>query len=89
MFSSLSDSLDKTFRNLRGVGKISESNIADALRDVRLALLEAARLPLPDSYAERKRLMLQCNGRYHTCADEGAVLSFHRRLIDSGLMDSR
>ncbi len=41
MFSSLSDSLDKTFRNLRGVGKISESNITDALRDVRLALLEA------------------------------------------------
>ena len=38
MFSSLSDSLDKTFRNLRGVGKISESNITDALRDVRLAL---------------------------------------------------
>ena len=41
MFSNLSDSLDKTFRNLRGVGKISESNITDALRDVRLALLEA------------------------------------------------
>ena len=41
MFSSLSDNLDKTFRNLRGVGKISESNITDALRDVRLALLEA------------------------------------------------
>ncbi len=54
-----------------------------------LALLDAARLPLPDSYRERKRLMLQCNGRYHTCADEGAVLAFHRRLIDSGLMDSR
>jgi signal recognition particle subunit SRP54 len=41
MFSSLSDSLDKTFRNLRGVGKISESNISDALREIRLALLEA------------------------------------------------
>jgi Sulfatase len=54
-----------------------------------LTLLDAARLPLPDSYRERKRLMLQCNGRYHTCADEGAVLAFHRRLIDSGLMDSR
>jgi hypothetical protein len=54
-----------------------------------LALLDAARLPLSDSYRERKRLMLQCNGRYHTCADEGAVLAFHRRLIDSGLMDSR
>ena len=41
MFSSLSDSLDKTFRNLRGVGRISEKNIADALRDIRIALLEA------------------------------------------------
>ncbi|MBN8456524.1 MAG: signal recognition particle protein [Verrucomicrobia bacterium] len=41
MFSSLADSLDKTFRNLRGVGRISESNISDALRDIRIALLEA------------------------------------------------
>ena len=41
MFSALSDSLDKTFRNIRGVGKISEKNIADALREIRLALLEA------------------------------------------------
>ncbi len=41
MFSQLSDNLDKTFRNLRGVGKISEKNISDALREIRLALLEA------------------------------------------------
>ncbi|MGB6219986.1 signal recognition particle protein [Haloferula sp.] len=41
MFSSLSDSLEKTFRNLRGVGKISEKNITDALREIRVALLEA------------------------------------------------
>jgi len=41
MFSNLSDSLDKTFRNLRGVGKISDENITQALRDVRLSLLEA------------------------------------------------
>lgn len=41
IFSSLSDSLDKTFRNLRGVGKISEKNIADALREIRMSLLEA------------------------------------------------
>lgn len=41
MFSQLSDSLDNAFRNLRGVGKISEKNITDALQDVRLALLEA------------------------------------------------
>jgi hypothetical protein len=54
-----------------------------------LALLEAARLPLSDAYKERKRLMLQCQGRYHSCADEGAIMAFHRRLIDSGLMDAR
>jgi len=41
MFSQLADSLDKSFRNLRGVGKISEKNITDALREIRLALLEA------------------------------------------------
>jgi signal recognition particle subunit SRP54 len=41
MFQSLSDNLDKTFRNLRGVGRISEKNITDALREVRIALLEA------------------------------------------------
>lgn len=41
MFSQLADNLDQTFRNLRGVGKISEKNISDALRDIRIALLEA------------------------------------------------
>ncbi len=41
MFSLLSDKLDDTFRKLRGLGKISEKNIADALRDIRMALLEA------------------------------------------------
>src|SRR6266699_78238 len=41
MFDSLSSTLQNAFRNLRGLGKISESNVGDALRDVRLALLEA------------------------------------------------
>lgn len=41
MFSRLSDQLQQTFKNLRGQGRISESNIADALREVRLALLDA------------------------------------------------
>ncbi len=41
MFDALSDKLQEVFRNLRGLGKITESNIADALRQVRLALLEA------------------------------------------------
>jgi len=41
MFDTLSEKFDQTIRKLRGVGKISERNIDDAVRDVRLALLEA------------------------------------------------
>lgn len=41
MFDALSNKLQNAFRNLRGLGKISESNVGDALRDVRMALLEA------------------------------------------------
>lgn len=41
MFESLSGKLQNAFKNLRGLGKISESNAADALREVRMALLEA------------------------------------------------
>jgi signal recognition particle subunit SRP54 len=41
MFSQLSDKLQGVFKDLRGHGKISESNINDAMREVRLALLEA------------------------------------------------
>src|ERR1051326_9029184 len=41
MFDSLSSKLQNAFKNLRGLGKISESNVGDALREVRLALLEA------------------------------------------------
>ena len=40
MFSQLSDKLQEIFKDLRGHGKISESNIDHALRQVRLALLE-------------------------------------------------
>src|SRR5450759_3661974 len=41
MFDSLSSKLQNAFKNLRGLGKISEANASDALREVRRALLEA------------------------------------------------
>jgi signal recognition particle subunit SRP54 len=41
MFESLTEKIELTFKRLRGQGKISEKNIDDALREVRLALLEA------------------------------------------------
>src|SRR6266545_122100 len=41
MFESLSDKLDLVFKKLRGQGVMNEENIKDALREVRLVLLEA------------------------------------------------
>ena len=41
MFENLTDRLQKVFRDLRGYGKLSPENIDAALRQVRLALLEA------------------------------------------------
>lgn len=41
MFESLSDKFEKIFKSLRGQGKLTETNIKDALREVRMALLEA------------------------------------------------
>src|ERR1700710_1063573 len=41
MFSQLGDKLQDIFKDLRGHGTISETNINDAMRQVRLALLEA------------------------------------------------
>lgn len=41
MFQALSDKLSGVFRGIRGRGKISETNVREALRQVRTALLEA------------------------------------------------
>ncbi len=41
MFSRLSDKLQDVFKDLRGHGRISEQNVNDAMREVRMALLEA------------------------------------------------
>ena len=41
MFDSLTDKLSSVFKKLRGHGKLTEQNISEALKEVRLALLEA------------------------------------------------
>ena len=41
MFENLSDKLQRAFKNLRGQGTLSEENIGEAMREIRLALLEA------------------------------------------------
>jgi len=41
VFDNLSEKLNETFRKLKGHGKLSEENIKEGLREIRLALLEA------------------------------------------------
>ncbi len=41
MFDSLSEKLDRAFKTLKGQGKISEINVAETLKEVRKALLDA------------------------------------------------
>jgi signal recognition particle subunit SRP54 len=56
MFDNLSSRLSETARNLSGQGRLTESNIKDTLRQVRLALLEAdVALPVVKSFMERVR----------------------------------
>lgn len=56
MFDNLSERLSKTVKNLRGQGRLTEKNIKDALREVRMALLEAdVALPVVKEFIEQVR----------------------------------
>lgn len=41
MFENLTERLERSFKLLRGEGKITEINVAETLKDVRRALLDA------------------------------------------------
>ncbi len=57
MFTQLADRFDSVFRNLRGLGKITDDNIQHTVRDIRRALLEAdVALPVAREFIERVRL---------------------------------
>ena len=54
MFENLTSRLTKTLRNLRGSGRLTEENIKDTLREVRMALLEAdVALPVVRDFVEQ------------------------------------
>lgn len=53
MFSHLSERLNKVIKNLTGQGRLTEANIEDTLRDIRVALLEAdVALPVAKEFIE-------------------------------------
>lgn len=56
MFDSLTERLGRTLRDLRGVGRLTDDNIKDTLREVRMALLEAdVALPVVRDFIGRVR----------------------------------
>ena len=56
MFENLSQKLSRTVQNLRGKGRITDDNIGDTLREVRMALLEAdVALPVVKRFIETVR----------------------------------
>jgi signal recognition particle subunit SRP54 len=56
MFDALSDKLSRVFKDLRGHGRLSEENIRDGLREVRMALLEAdVALPVVRDFIQHVR----------------------------------
>ena len=56
MFKTLSDRLSQTFKRLGGKGRLNEDSIKDALREVRIALLEAdVALPVVKAFIEQVR----------------------------------
>jgi len=62
MFESLTDKLSSALRNLRGVGKLSEENMATALNEVRTALL-AADVHFKVAREFTERVQAQCAGQ--------------------------
>jgi signal recognition particle subunit SRP54 len=56
MFDNLTERLSTTFKNLRGQGRLTDKNIKEALREVRMALLEAdVALPVTKAFIEKVR----------------------------------
>jgi signal recognition particle subunit SRP54 len=54
MFESLSDRLSQSLKQITGKARLTDENIADALRDVRMALLEAdVALPVVKDFIEQ------------------------------------
>ncbi len=62
MFESLTEKLTAALRNLRGVGQLSEANMADALKEVRAALL-AADVHFKVAREFTDRVQQQCTGQ--------------------------
>jgi phosphoglycerol transferase MdoB-like AlkP superfamily enzyme len=81
-----------TFFAVNGVNFVPKPFYSPPTLDVpylSTVLLEAAGLPLSDAYKKRQKLKQMCDGHSSECHHRDQVLSFHRQLIDSGLVSAR
>ena len=83
MFDQLSDQLKQTFRNLRGRGRLSEENIAEAMREVRVALLQAdVSLEVTRSFIEQvKTRALEREVLGSLSPGQAVIAVVHRELV--------
>jgi hypothetical protein len=68
---------------------IDLSSALDTLDAPYLPLLiqESAGLPLDPSFAQQKKILQRCNGRFYSCANGAEARRFNRLLIDAGLIE--
>ena len=84
MFDQLGQRLAKTVQNLRGKGRISEDNITETLREVRMALLEAdVALPVIKRFIDAVRVKAQ-GAEVVTSLTPGQVFVsiLHREMVE-------
>src|SRR5262245_13493421 len=83
MFDALGDKLEQVFKRLRGHGKITERHMTEALREVRMALLEAdVALPVVQKFTEAVREKALGQEVLRSLTPEQHLLKFvHQELI--------
>ena len=83
MFDALGDKLEQVFKRLRGHGRITESHMTEALREVRMALLEAdVALPVVQRFIEAIREQALGQEVLRSLTPEQHLLKFiHHELI--------
>ena len=84
MFASLSDRLSATFRNLRGKGRLSEADIDETVREIRIALLDAdVALPVVRDFCARikeRALSAEVSGALNPA--QQVVKIVHEQLVE-------
>lgn len=83
MFDTLTERLTRTFKNLRGQGRLTEENVQSALREVRLSLIEAdVALPVIKDFIEQvKQKALGQEVLTELNSDQAFVKIVHDELI--------